>query len=183
MCWTINHSQVNAADRRFAFCGTNWKNFDNISGIPLFSILIHSHRFLFFCFCFFPCCPLGALVALVIKLSPKFASPSTKAENGKAGRPEREREEPNYFRLFQCQVINKSLLSSHDVQPGASPSHIFFLSSIKYLGIFPLKIIQDFCLGWIIRKGKKIPNSMCMSTCTCVFQVDKCARITLALAS
>ena len=67
---------------------------------------------------------------------------------------------------------------------GASLSHICALSAIKYLEIFSLKIIQDFCLGWILRKGKKkhtgsardihglmekSPLSVC--ACVCIFHV------------
>lgn len=53
-------------------------------------------------------CPQHAGVPLVIKLSPKFAQPSIQAERGKEGKREGEREEPNYFSLFHCQVINKT---------------------------------------------------------------------------
>lgn len=129
MCWTINHSQVNVTDRRFAFSAANRMKFDNINGIPLFSCT-HS-------FCSFSlCCLQPAGVPLVIKLSPKFARPYIEVGKGREGRKEGEREEPNYFSLFHCQVINKTQLSSSDAQPGASLSHIFPLSTIKYLGIF-----------------------------------------------
>lgn len=47
MCRTINHSQVNATDRRLASSAANRMKFDNINGIPLFSALIHSVPFFF----------------------------------------------------------------------------------------------------------------------------------------
>lgn len=109
-----------------------------------------------------------------------------------------------------CSTVRSLIKPSYlPVTPSrrASLGHICALSSIKYLGIFfSLKIIQDFCLGWILRRGnttyqpcqryswlngKVLSKCVClglyvsmrMSTRTCVFQLDKCTRITLALAS
>lgn len=102
MCWSINHSQVNVTDRRFAFSATNRMNFDNINGIPLFfPALIHSALFSLRC-------PQNAGVPLVIKLSPNVLAHLSKAEREKEGRREEKRGEPNYFSLFHCQVINKT---------------------------------------------------------------------------
>lgn len=105
MCWTINHSQVNVTDRSLAFSAANRMNFDNINGILLF--FLHSVIVLLF-FLLLLRCPRDAGVPLVIKLSPKFARPSIEAERAKEGIREGEREEPNYFSLFHCQVINKT---------------------------------------------------------------------------
>lgn len=76
MCWTINHSQVNVTDRRFAFSASNQMNYDNIDGIPLSSpALIH-----------FPRSLQDSGVASVIKLSPKCAGRKKKKKQEVAGR-------------------------------------------------------------------------------------------------
>lgn len=148
-------------------------------------------------------CRQHADVLLVIKLSPKFAHPSIEAGRGKEGRRGGEREEPNYFSRFHCQVINKTQLSSPDAQPGASLRHIYH----KIFGIFFFSGNNSRFLSWLdIKKvaGGKITAhardihgvmeknptkcaSWCLFPCaslhTCVFQLDKCARITLAPAS
>lgn len=77
------------------------------------SLFFFLHSFIVLLVCVRECvcalrCPQDAGVPLVIKLSPKFAHPSIEAERSKEGRREEEREEPNYFSLFHCQVINKT---------------------------------------------------------------------------
>lgn len=96
------------------------------------------------------------------------------------------------------------------VMPSQEPtiSLAYQLKNIWKNFFFSLKIIQDFCLGFGFRYlGVKKKNNhtahtrdscalmesvcmclclyifMCMSTCMCVFQLDKCGRITLGLAS
>lgn len=92
MGWTINHSQVNVTDRRLAFSPANRMYFDNITGIALFSCTHSSASDVCVQIGVFVCCWQDAGVALVIKLSPKFARTSIEVEKGKGG-PKRRREE------------------------------------------------------------------------------------------
>lgn len=119
MCRTINHSQVNVTDRRLSFPAANRMNFDNINSIPLFPALIHFA--LFFC--------LGHRMLWLSNYRQNLLNHISRQKQAR-----RAVEEPNYFSLFHCQVINKTLLSASDVQPG--DFRIFALSAIKYLGFF-----------------------------------------------
>lgn len=109
-------------------------------------------------------------------------------------------------------LIKPSYLAVTPSQEPPSSCYIFILSIIKYLGtfFFGLKIIQDFCLGLILRKlaaeevtghTRDIHSVMekiqvkCLSSrlvqnthaCACphtrMYQLDKCVSIAPALAS
>lgn len=96
MRWTINHSQVNVTDRRLGFPAVNRMNFDNINGIPLFSC---THSF----------CSFSALATGCFGYHQNLLTHILRQQEAKrAVEKEREREEPNYFSLSHCQVINKT---------------------------------------------------------------------------
>lgn len=150
MWWTINHSQVKVTDRRLAFHAANRMNFDNINSIPLFSC---THSFYFF----FYYVVRSMLVSLW--LSNYRQNLLAHLSRQKKERRAEEEEKGNSLITLACCTVRSLIKPSYlPVTPSQKPPTTV---SFPYLPqniwkLFSQKIIQDFCLGWILRKGDKI---------------------------